>query len=99
MFVLEMGYSVQLSFWSLLLVRGGLPPQNHNLLSHELMMLNSRVLLRILHISLISELKQVVVVFSGLFHSIVVALFFFGMQLLFYQLQEYKQNLFIRKAT
>lgn len=79
-------------------MQGGLPPLNHKILSCELMMLNSRVL-SILHISLISELKQVSVVFSGPFPLHFRGSFFFGMQLLFYQLQEYKQNLFIRKAT
>lgn len=58
---------MQLSFWSLQLVQGGLPPLNHKILSCELMMLNSRGLLSILHVSLISELKQVSVVFSGPF--------------------------------
>lgn len=50
-----------------LLVQRGFTPQNHKILSCKLVMLNSRGLLSILNISLISELKQVSEVFSGPF--------------------------------
>lgn len=65
-----------------LLVQRGFTPQNHKFLSCKLVMLNSRGLLSILKISLISELKQVAEVFSGPF-PLCFRGFFFGMQLLF----------------